>query len=112
MYKLLASHLERGTTTGGTECVRQVSVFFYQPPFPFKLEASSLYKYTPACQHSLTATHHEVFVVHFAQFNMSHTIHRLSFGHDFPGREDPLDGHAEFVEAGEGLPGEVFVSPK
>lgn len=43
---------------------------------------------------------------------MSHTIHRLSFGHDFPGREDPLDGHAEFVEAGEGLPGEVFVSPE
>ena len=42
----------------------------------------------------------------FLQFNMSHTIHRLSFGHDFPGREDPLDGHAEVVERGEGLPGE------
>lgn len=43
----------------------------------------------------------------FLQFNMSHTIHRLSFGHDFPGREDPLDGHTEVVERGEGLPGET-----
>ncbi len=25
-------------------------------------------------------------------FNLSHTIHRLSFGHDFPGLENPLDG--------------------
>ena len=55
MYKLLASHLERGTMTGRTEFVRQVSVLFYQSPFPFKLEASSLYKYTPACKHSLKA---------------------------------------------------------
>ena len=64
------------------------------------------------CVCTYVCVHRQVFVVHFAQFNMSHTIHRLSFGHDFPGREDPLDGHAEFVEAGEGLPGEVFVSPE
>eukprot|EP00047_Mylnosiga_fluctuans_P011784 m.22809 g.22809 ORF g.22809 m.22809 type:complete len:437 (-) comp3803_c0_seq1:132-1442(-) len=31
-------------------------------------------------------------------FNMSHVIRRLSFGHEYPGLVNPLDGHAEISD--------------
>ena len=68
--------------------------------------------HTYICVHRSAESTDKCVLLSFAQFNMSHTIHRLSFGHDFPGREDPLDGHAEFVEDGEGLPREAISSAR
>eukprot|EP00052_Salpingoeca_macrocollata_P006266 m.52557 g.52557 ORF g.52557 m.52557 type:complete len:390 (-) comp15340_c0_seq1:31-1200(-) len=31
-------------------------------------------------------------------FNLSHTVRRLSFGHDYPGLVNPLDGHQEIAD--------------
>ena len=48
-----------------------------------------------------TNTHYFIHVVHDLQpfgvkkFNMSHTIQKLSFGREYPGIVNPLNGHSE-----------------
>jgi len=39
----------------------------------------------------------------FQQFNVSHTIHKLSFGREFPGIRDPLDDHSKVITDGYGM---------
>lgn len=39
----------------------------------------------------------------FDQFNVSHTINSLSFGHDFPGISSPLDGEVRHVKDTHGM---------
>ena len=38
------------------------------------------------------------FLARIAQFNLSHSIDRLSFGTEFPGLVNPLDGHKVELE--------------
>lgn len=42
---------------------------------------------------------HDIHAFKTKQFNMSHIIHRLSFGTTYPGRKDPLDGHVEILDS-------------
>lgn len=51
-------------------------------------DASHIHRFTPA---------------ELRFFNCSHTINRLSFGEDFPGVVQPLDGEKEIVTEGESL---------
>ena len=39
---------------------------------------------------------HDLMPFHTSKFNMSHVITKLSFGADFPGVVNPLDGRVSF----------------
>lgn len=45
---------------------------------------------------------HRFSMLEIYTFNCSHVINRLSFGEDFPGAVQPLDGHSEIVPYGSG----------
>ena len=36
-----------------------------------------------------------------AKFNITHKVNKLSFGHEYPGMDNPLDGHLELDEEGD-----------
>ena len=44
---------------------------------------------------SLTTAVHDIQPFGTKKFNMTHSVHHLSFGEDYPGQRHPLDGYTQ-----------------
>eukprot|EP01027_Heterolobosea_sp_BB2_P002026 GEZU01003044.1.p1 GENE.GEZU01003044.1~~GEZU01003044.1.p1 ORF type:complete len:389 (+),score=137.51 GEZU01003044.1:121-1287(+) len=62
------------------------------------------FHFAPGLSFNQASRHvHDYMPFEIEQFNVSHVIHRLGFGEDYPGLKNPLDGASKIIEEGSGL---------